>query len=199
MLRGLYFFWGTPHGETFFVCVFQRKDFCPLLLPLQRTGSMITEQGHSPSLSFPMGPVDTIGIQSLGLVAMKIWVQMQDLPSATGTKALPLTMGPIDTTLLGHQTKSCLQPGWMDFRTEGVGGSPGSRRPCSLVPGLFVQGPHLRPAFGESPGWMEAQSWMCQCYNLDVQAVPWLFWMSIFPSGKLSAWWQTVILRRFHL
>ena len=103
---------------------------------------------------------------------------------------LPLTIGPNrpNRTRPPKHT-GAWQPEQMPNRTEGVGGPPGSRI-CSLFPLLPAQVPHQSPAFGKSQGRMEALSWMCQWSNLDVQAVSWLFWVSLFPSGIRSVWWQ---------
>ena len=176
-----------------FVCVVQNQAFCALILSLPTTGSMIPGQGHFPSLRFPMQQVGTIGIHR------RLWAwqpkqfggRRQTLPSATGTKALLLTISPNgpNRTLLPKHT-GAWQPGQMAIRTEGVECQPGSRRPCSLFPVLPVLGPQLSPAFGESQGRMVTLSWMCQWSNLEVQAVPCLFWVSFFPSGSQSGWWQ---------
>lgn len=113
------------------------------------------------------------------------------LPGTTGTKTQPLTMGPNRPQRpWPPKDTGTWQPGQMAVMTEGVGGPPGSRRLCSLVPGLLAQGSHQSPAFGESQGRMEVLSSMCQWSHLDVQAVPWLFWVSFFPSGNRSGWWQ---------
>ena len=120
----------------------------------------------------------------------------QDLPSTTGTTALPLTMGPSGPHgTLPPKLTGAWQPGQMAIRAEGVGGPPGSRRPCSLIPVLPAQGSHQSPAFGERQWLMEAWRWMCQWAILDGQAVPWLIWASFSNLENDLAVGKTVNLR----
>ena len=164
----------------------QRQAFCHLPAYQQPVpGSQ--GRGPSPSLHCHMRPVCTMGIHKWlwGWQPKPFGGRRQALPSTKGTKALPLTMGrngPNRSQSPKH--RGAWQPGQIAVRTEGVGFPPDSRRPCSLVPGLPTQGPHWSPVFVEIQGQMDALNWMCQWSKLDVQAVPWLFWMSFFPNGN---------------
>ena len=135
-----------------------------------------------------MPPVGTIGMHRWlrGWQPKSLGGRRQALPNA---KALPLTMGPSGP----HRTRppkhtGAWQPGPMAVRTEGVGGPPASRRPCSLIPVLPAWGSHRSPAFAASQMRRVALSWLCQWSNCDVQAVPWRVWVSIVPSGHRSGW-----------
>ena len=145
-------------------------------------------------------------MRPMGTLAIHRWLwgwqpnpfggRKQALPSTTGTTALPLTMGPNGPhgTLPPKHT-GAWQPGQMAIRAEGVGGPPGSRRPCSLIPVLPAQGSHRSTAFVERQGLMETRSWMWQQANFDGQAVSWLFWVSFFQLENDLTGGKTVRLR----
>ena len=94
----------------------------------------------------------------------------------------PTELGQPNTEVPGNQGRCPLGP--REWDAHQVLDAP------TLFPILHgAQGAPWSSAFVERQGLMEAQSWMCQWSNLDVKAVPWLFWVAFSPCGNQSCWW----------
>ena len=139
---GLSVFCGTTRGGTRFCVWCPEAGLCHPLPSFPTTGSLIPGQGHFPQ---PQVPHATSGnhwdAQMASRLAAKIPrgqkaspSQCQSSASDHGPQWTPQNRPPKHT--------GAWQPGPMAFRTEGVGGPPASRRPCSLIPVLPAWGSH---------------------------------------------------------
>ena len=133
---------GTTGGGTRFCVWCPEAGLCHPLPSFPTTGSLIPGQGHFPQ---PQVPHATSGNHwdtqmACGWQPKSLGGRRQALPNA---KALPLTMGPSGPNRTRPPKHTgAWQPGPMAVRTEGVGGPPASRRPCSLIPVLPAWGSH---------------------------------------------------------
>lgn len=181
-----------------FGCGVQRQDFRHLLLALTTTSTMIPGQEPFPQSQIPH---DTCWNhwntqKALGLGAKSNCWQKAGPYQCHRNQSSDSDNGPQRTQQKSaNQTHKCRQQGQLDIRTEGVGGRPGSRRPCSLVLGLPPQGPHWSHEFWESQWRREAMNRMCQWFKLNGQAVSWLFWVSFFQLENDLTGGKTVRLR----
>lgn len=175
--RGLSFFCGTPHGDTW-LCVLSPGAgllSSPSCLTKHRfqdpRAGALPPASRSPCDQWePLEDTDGFGAGSqIHLVA-----EGRPFPAPQAPKLCFGSRAPMDPTDLGHPNTQV--PGnqgrWPLGLRAGVGGPPASRRPCCLAPGFPAQGAHHNLASAESPGSMEALSRMCQWSNLMFRQCP---------------------------
>ena len=191
--RGLSFFCGTPHGDTW-LCVLSPGAgllSSPSCLTKHRfqdpRAGALPPASRSPCDQWePLEDTDGFGAGSqIHLVA-----EGRPFPAPQAPKLCFGSRAPMDPTDLGHPNTQV--PGnqgrWPLGLRAGVGGPPASRRPCSLVPGFPAQG--AQPCLCREPREHGSPEPNVSMVQPDVQAVPWLVSVSFFPSGNRFVWWQ---------